>query len=394
VRIHLRSDVPVSVLLSAGLDSAGIAALAARAGGEVSAVSAGYAGDHACDERGGARATARALGVRCLEVEMDAGEFATLFDDLTLRCDEPPCDIASMAQWALYRACRALGFKVVLSGVGGDEIFFGYPTWNRAGEQLARRARRHRSLPPVLRAGARRVEGLLPRVSGSFGPAWPGTWTGVVDMHRRPLRWLGADPLGRSSADADAIALDLEDRAAPGPDAIYAFLTGAYLPNNGFQLADKLGMGNSVEVRVPLADHVLFERAVGLPLARRFSHGETKPLLKRLIRPYLPAEVLARPKQGFAPPGTFVRAVVERHAEAILTSDDLRGWLDTPRLRAMISAYLADPVVAGAAPPRLSKLDHVARKGRMLVNGGFFPDETGWMLFSLAAFVRCREGWR
>jgi asparagine synthetase B (glutamine-hydrolysing) len=209
----------------------------------------------------------------------------------------------------------------------------------------------------------------------------------VVTANERALRWLGADAHGRASAAVDDVVLGLERRGAPGPDAMYAFLAGAYLPNNGFLLADKLGMGNSVEVRVPFADHVLFERVVGLPLARRYARGESKPLLKRLLRRGLPAAVLERPKQGFTPPNAFIRAIVAAHADAVLSAPQLCGWLDPARLRALVTAYLAQP----AAHP--SRADRLARRGRVLLDG-FAPEDVEWTLYSLAAFVKSQEGWR
>lgn len=393
VRIHLRSDVPVAVLLSAGIDSAALAALAGRAGSEVTALSAGYTGQHACDERRGAQETARALGMRCQEIELDAGDFPALFEELTRRCDEPPCDIASMALWALYRACRAKGYEVVLSGIGGDEIFFGYPAWNRTGEVLARRAAFAPRVPPLVSTLAREAGKIAPRVRDRLGAAWPGPFTGlgrsgVLAATDRALRFLGADPGGREGDAADQVVLDLEARAEPGPDSMYAFLAGAYLPNNGFLLADKLGMGNSVEVRVPFADHVLFERVVGLPLSRRYARSEAKPLLKRMLRPYLSPEVLNRPKQGFTPPSSFVRAIVRQHAEEILASPDLRDWLHPDRLSRMVRAYLASPEGAG------TRLDRVSARARALTMEGIRPAAAEWTLYSLAAFVRSRASWR
>jgi asparagine synthetase B (glutamine-hydrolysing) len=150
-------------------------------------------------------------------------------------------------------------------------------------------------------------------------------------------------------------------------------------------------MGNSIEVRVPLADHVLFERVAGLPIERRFAHGETKPLLKRLLRPLLPDEVLTRPKRGFAPPDPFVHAIVRQHQSAILESPDLRGWLDVNRLNALLRDYL-DHSPAATLPG--SRRARIQRLGRTFAHGGFLPEEAGWMLFSLAAVVRCRESWR
>jgi len=359
VKIHLRSDVPVAVLLSAGIDSAAIAALARKSGSDLVALSAGYRGGHPSDERAEAAQTARALGLSFRELELDAADYPRALDEIVERCDEPAADIASVAQWALYRECRAAGFKVVLSGIGGDELFFGYPIWNTIGERMS--------------AGA------------------PGDGTsghGAVANNTRALEWMGTEAL-RSAAVSGEERVRAHQAAAPrGPDAVYSFLLRSYLVNNGLQLADKLGMANSVEVRVPFLDHVFAEQVIGLPLQRRFRSGVAKPLLKQMLTPLLGPGILDRPKRGFTPPRDFVRTIIEANAERLLGNRWLSEIVRMDRLASALRTYLA--ATAAGGPVRSWTRGLVGR----LSTGGFDPRGLEWWLYSLTVAHRTIESWR
>lgn len=312
VRIHLRSDVPVGVLLSAGLDSSTIAGLAARVGTNFTAIAAGYSGSHAVDERPWARSTAKEFGLAFLEVESDVADFGSYFDTLVRYCDEPVGDIAAMAQWSLYGRARDLGFKVLLSGVGGDEVFFGYPTWNELGHEFENDG------------------------GGAAGHARVVAERFAVG-HGAPARRVMSGALLAAATDADSAFRGFLDGVQRGPDEMARVLFGSYLVHNGCQLADKLGMGRSVEVRVPLLDHRLVEDVFALPQARRFEEGKTKPLLRRLVSDLLPAELLALSKRGFAPPQSFIVELVNRRIETVFDGQLARsGWLDTRALRTLV----------------------------------------------------------
>ena len=357
VALHLRSDVPVAVLLSAGVDSAALAALAKKTGTELIALSAGYRGLHDCDERSGAAETARALGLPFRELELDAAEYPRAFEEIVSRCDEPAADIAAIAQWALYRECRAAGFTVVLSGLGGDELFFGYPLWNQIGERMAARG-----------------EG------GTRGH-------GIVRGNVSALRWMGSDELRAAAASGEQRVGAFQAMAPAGPDAVYSFLLRSYLVNNGLQLADKLGMASSVEVRVPFLDHVFVEQVLGLPLERRFRTGQPKQLLKRMLAPLLGPAILGRPKQGFEPPSAFVRTIIRVNAERVLDSPWLAGIIRPERLARALGAYLSATEPGG-------RLQSWARRAAgLLGTGGRDPRSLEWWLYSLTVAVRTVEGW-
>ncbi len=357
VELHLRSDVPVAVLLSAGVDSAALAALAKKSGTDLIALSAGYRGLHDCDERSGAAETARALGLPFRELELDAADYPRAFEEIVSRCDEPAADIASVAQWALYRECRAAGFSVVLSGLGGDELFFGYPLWNQIGERMA--------------AGA---EG------GTRGH-------GVVRRNDSAMRWMGSEELREAAASGESRVRAFQASAPAGPDAVYSFLLRSYLVNNGLQLADKLGMASSVEVRVPFLDHVFVEQVLGLPLERRFRSGQPKQLLKKMLAPLLGPAILDRPKRGFEPPGAFVRTIIEANAERLLDTPWLAEIVRHDRLARGLGAYLS------ATEPGGRVTAWARRAAGLLGTGGRDPRGLEWWLYSLTVVVRTLEGW-
>jgi asparagine synthase (glutamine-hydrolysing) len=127
VEINMRSDVPIAVMLSGGVDSSAIAALAKETGREVHTITAGYKGTHDCDERKTAKRFASEKGFIYHEVELDESDFRNCFNEFTKHIDEPITDSAALAQWALYKKTKELGFKVLLGGMGGDELFYGYP---------------------------------------------------------------------------------------------------------------------------------------------------------------------------------------------------------------------------------------------------------------------------
>jgi asparagine synthase (glutamine-hydrolysing) len=350
MQIHLRSDVPVGILLSGGLDSSTVAAMASRAGTNYTAISAGYSGHHAVDERREARATARKFGLNFIEIENKLSLFDSYFEELVRYCDEPVGDIAAMAQWGLYRQARHLGFKVLLSGVGGDEVMFGYPQWNDWGEAL-------RSMGGDADSRARFItEKLTHNLGGDTGQVATG-------------------PLAAAAGEAHHAVRKLFEKAPQGPDQIAALVFGTYLVQNGCQLADKLGMGCSMEVRVPLLDHAFIESVFQLPLVRRFERGRSKPLLRRLMRGTLPDVLLEAPKRGFAPPTDFIVDITNKKADVLLDGKLARsGWVDTAILERMVQK--------GRNLPWL-KVPRVRR--------AFGIEQAPWFLFRLIAFERWFE---
>ena len=151
-RIVSRSDVPVGVALSGGLDSSVVAALIARNSAEpVHAFTVGYQGHPANDERAQARELATTLGLRFHEIELDEAAVVTSFPALVRAWDDPIADMSGFGYQAIARLVQQHGIRVLVQGHGGDELFWGYPWVRRAMDaSLARAAlwqRSWRALP-------------------------------------------------------------------------------------------------------------------------------------------------------------------------------------------------------------------------------------------------------
>ncbi|MCX5711448.1 MAG: asparagine synthase C-terminal domain-containing protein, partial [Candidatus Omnitrophica bacterium] len=128
----LRSDVPVGIALSGGIDSGAIASLAAKVcKKDLFAFSVGYSGVNACDERKEARELAEHLGLRFKDVEIAVSDFARDFPLLVYAMDDPIADIAAYGYYSVMRLARQNNVPVMLSGFAGDELFWGYP-WVKA----------------------------------------------------------------------------------------------------------------------------------------------------------------------------------------------------------------------------------------------------------------------
>jgi asparagine synthase (glutamine-hydrolysing) len=350
-RLALRSDVPVGMFLSGGIDSSLIARSAARAG----RLSAAYCltfGDASYSEWPKAESTARQLGIPLVEVRLGPetlGDFLRLVE----HADDPLADSSSMAVWTLAREV-ARHSKVVLSGDGGDELFGGYLTyqatlWHNAVTSrlppalrfLLARAGRHlptseRKVSPTykLRRFLRAVD-LPPRVAHF---TWNGTW--LPDEARR----LVATPALRASAagalDRLAARHALSDR--PGVRQLQVADVRDYLPNDILSKSDRMSMAHGLEVRSPFLDPDLADFALRLAPALKVSRsGATKRILRELAKRTYGVDVAGARKQGFSiPVHAWLRGPARPLVDDLLS---LRSVREIPRLDAQaISAVVAD----------------------------------------------------
>lgn len=340
VERRLESEVPLALLLSAGIDSSAIACIAKALGHPLKVFSAGFSDRSTHDESHEAEELAGHLGLDFTRVEIDQSDFRNELPTILSYLDEPNGDPSQFAQWYLYKAVRQNGYTVLLSGIGGDEIFFGYPSANRVktGEGLARGGRLQR-LAATLSASdlGARVELLAYLLRKTIyqrsirnRPVLPEVSALVRQQGRSALTWP-----------------ELEDRDLEHPlDRRYSRLLRAYLPNNGYFLADKLGMAHSLEVRCPLADRDLRAFVATLPLSHKFPDDRAKGLLKDALRGVVPDWVLDRRKTGFTPPSLYVLEAVKAYRNRYFTSRL------TTLAQVATDHYCADLAAAAAAAGR------------------------------------------
>jgi asparagine synthase (glutamine-hydrolysing) len=265
VEVHQRADVPYGMFLSGGIDSSVVLAMMARLNPKgVLAFTAGFPATSVHDERAHARALAKAVGARHVEVEFDESDFWALLPEVAACMDDPAADYACLPTFKLAReASRHV--KVILSGEGGDELFGGYGRY------------RHAMRPWPLTKPMRRA----------------GTFDGLGVLREAPTGWRG----GIAAAErAEAVAGRSRLQAAQAVDC------ADWLPNDLLTKADRCLMANGVEGRVPFLDPVVADFAFRLPDRLKVHKGMGKWLLRRWLSTALPA---ARPfdrKRGFTVP--------------------------------------------------------------------------------------------
>lgn len=324
VDIEMRSDVPVAIMLSGGVDSSAVAAVAKHCGHEVHTITTGYTGSHAQDERDVAKRFAGEQGFIYHEIELSERDYLDSFDELTSYLDEPMTDSTAIAQWAMFKKVKELGFKVLLGGMGGDELFYGYPAWNALGESLKLR-REHEAIFPWntkekkihwLRFMRRHLKWIL-----------TAGYPFKIDDHS--FSWWNFDDYYRFLKDAtlniNGENVKLEDyryKIQKGyslcelgkeidviyDEAIETVMTQAYL-----YLSDRLSMGCSLEGRSPLLDYKLYEHVMSLPLQYKYVPGKPKQYFKDVLAGIVPDYILYARKRGFASPPSFITHVTHHY---------------------------------------------------------------------------------
>lgn len=297
VRRHLVSDVPVGLFLSGGVDSTAVLALAREALGptaDLRTFSIGF-DDPAYDESAIARRTAEFFGARHTEWRMTEAEGRAEIAGYLAAMDQPTTD--GFNAWCVSKLARREGIKVVLSGLGGDELFAGYGSFR----QVPRFLRAHRVLA-MLRPLAAAVLERTP-----VGSRWrrlaaflrgPATALAAFHVQRGIFTEAEARALVRSLTGADPgpadWALDgLPDGAA---DTVSFLELTRYMRNQLLRDSDVFSMAHGLELRVPLVDARLFAALSAIPAAVRLRQG--KQLLLEAV-PEIPEWVRTQLKRGF-----------------------------------------------------------------------------------------------
>jgi len=339
-RLRLRSDVPVGLFLSGGIDSGLVASAAVRAGGSNLKAFTVAVTDPELDESTAAALTARHLGLEVERIDLALaprdliGRVATMFG-------QPFADSSAVSSYAVARAARRHR-AVVLNGDGGDEVFAGYRRY-----QLGRVAR--------IGAAAGRVGAPVLRGLAAFLHGPRRSTAGFV---RRALRGFAArsserfgvwttDLFGRDALSQyfPGLSRDVEDLAVgfpPAYDGLRAMLAADYerlLPDDLLVKMDIATMANSLEARSPLLDTDLAEFVWALPDRWLMAASVTKPLLRELAKRYLPRAIAAAPKRGFeVPVGRWLDDDLRDAVGDVLLGSDarIRAWSDPGMIAALV----------------------------------------------------------
>ena len=358
VRMQMVSDVPIGAFLSGGVDSSAVLAFMARhSTAPVKTYSIGFDGGAAerfYNELDNAREVSRLFGTDHHEILVKP-DVVRLLPKLLWHMDEPIADSAFVTTYLVAEFARR-DVKVILSGVGGDELFGGYRRY--LGEHYMRYVD---WLPQPAKRGAAWLADMLPsdrhskwlnysRLAKNFLGAAASPFTEryrayVGVFTREDATSMMVHPPQRR---VDAIAESFE--RAGGEDALarmFAVDASTQMPDDLLMLTDKMTMAASLECRVPLLDHELVELAAGIPASIKVAGGELKALMKKALADVLPQEVLFRPKRGFgAPMGAWLKGALSEMLESALSRQSLesRGLLNAAPVAKLIEDHRANRI--------------------------------------------------
>jgi asparagine synthase (glutamine-hydrolysing) len=363
VTFTLRSDVPIGVALSGGIDSGAIAALAQKHSiTPIHAFSVGYPGRPPYDERKQAQDLAKQLGLTFHEVELPVENFVDFFPQLVRIMDEPIADSAAFGHYAVPKAAADMGIKVLLTGLGGDELFWGYPwvtqtvttnqilasssflkailplTASPGMQRVLRKAMRHSSVPPWGQHWASLLYGVGTRPKPidqlHFYEAWPHfneTFQIKQTVYGPAMRTVGELNPFRPT--------DIGPRKVEQlPAAVIRLLFHTWLVSNCLSLGDRVSMSVGVETRLPLLDVELIELVMALREHQPDHTFGQKSWLRAALKGLLPDEVLTRRKAGFQPPvGKWLSGVVMRYGNGLYDGSLTRaGILDRTKINLIL----------------------------------------------------------
>jgi asparagine synthase (glutamine-hydrolysing) len=332
IESRLISDAPLGVFLSGGVDSTAVAAVAARASDAPVRTFSVTFDESGYDESAFAREAAKRLGTAHQTLHLSEARFADQLEDGLGCLDQPSFD--ALNTYVISRAVREAGLTVALSGTGGDELFGGYRSFRDLpwAQQWSRRMRR---VPAPLRRVA--AKAVMRWQNGPPGAVPPQTRWGKLDdalnsegdlaalyqtdyalfsqafferlFDGRANAAGGATGFGLEPAQLDARRAAIKNQSTLAAIARLERMT--FLQQRLLRDTDAASMASSLEVRVPLVDHTVLERATALDDAQRFAPLGRKRLLQKLAAPEVPASFFDRPKAGFVLP-------IERWAHARL----------------------------------------------------------------------------
>jgi len=358
IAAHLVADVPVSTFLSGGLDSSIVTVLANRADPTVDAYTITFRPEDQRleampDDATYARKVAAKFGIALHEIEI-APDIVSLLPRMVDALDEPIGDPAAINTMLMCDAARAAGVKVLLSGMGADELFGGYR------KHLACvMAKRYNRLPTTLRDGV--IRPLVDRVPvtarghGLRYSRWAKRFLTFADLpeeasFRRSYTLYDAPEL------ADLVAPDVAgyvDKILAEHAAVYLDTdltdqvnrmclmdTRMFLPGLNLAYTDRASMAASTEVRVPFVDPEVVRAAFSIPGREKISRRQQKVALKRAAERWLPAEIVHRPKASFsAPLRAWVATELREMVDDVLVAGELvgTGFLQRAALQRLIA---------------------------------------------------------
>ncbi|MFN2601736.1 MAG: asparagine synthase (glutamine-hydrolyzing) [Gemmatimonadaceae bacterium] len=318
---HLLSDVPIALFLSGGLDSSTVVGVASEVSDTKLDTFTITFDESEYSEAEPARAVALKFGTNHHEIPLTGKDLLDSLPGAFAAMDQPSLD--GLNTYAVSRAVRENGIKVVLSGLGGDELFGGYPSFRRAA--IAARVWPFRGAARALLTGASAVtrDSRLERLCRLFADATPaeGAYRASRTLFdERQTQSLVAG--GRRTKRLRATSRDFARFTLLQQVSYYE--TSGYMRNTLLRDSDVFSMAHGLELRVPFVDREVAKAAMEFPDSEKLSRHMSKPILVRTMHDILPPTLLGRPKQGFTLPfERWMRKELFDEINRVLTSTDV-----------------------------------------------------------------------
>lgn len=355
VRMQMVSDVPIGAFLSGGVDSSAVVGFMARHSPQpIKTYAIGFEGgaaENLYNELPYARRVASLFGTDHHEIVVTP-DVVSLLPRLLWHMDEPVADSAFITTYLVSEFARK-DVTVILSGVGGDELFGGYrrylgnhyverfdrlPAWAKQASRALGRA-----LPADRHSSALNVMRLAKGFLASSDLSFEERYRAYLQLMPDPLtdRLLRVVPSHPVDAVHDAFA------SSGGADSLQKMLmvdARTQLPDDLLMLTDRMSMAVSLECRVPLLDHELVELAAAMPESVKVRGGQLKYLMKQSLSDLLPPDILNRKKRGFGTPiGAWLKGQLAGALDALLSPESLanRGLFDPVVVAELVASHRA-----------------------------------------------------
>lgn len=371
VERRLVADVPFGAFLSGGIDSSAVVGLMSRISGKVKTFNVSF-DESAFSEARYARMVAERFGTEHTEIRLTPADFLNDLPAALQAMDHPSGDGPNT--YIVSKATKAAGITMALSGLGGDELFAGYPIFKRAFTL------RDKAWVGNLPRGLRQFAG---RVLMQLKPGIASAKTAEL-LGRKEMNFDEAYALSRNVLLHEQFANLLRDKNATAPllhfdhfferdmDHLISHVSLAeictYMQNVLLRDTDQMSMAHALEVRVPFLDYTLVEYVLGLPDKIKFA-DTPKRLLVESLGDLLPPEIVNRPKMGFTLPWeqwmkNDLRSFCEENIAALKTND----YFSSEGLDAHWQRFLAgDKLVTWSRVWHLVVLGHWMKTNQLVI---------------------------
>jgi len=348
VKIRLIADVPLGAFLSGGIDSSSVVATMAQiSNSPIKTFSIGFS-DERYDETDYAAEVARHFGTDHTEVVLEPNDILTRLDELILYFDEPFADSSLVPTYLVSRLAREK-VKVVLSGDGGDELFGGYPWWQKRPRYQVEMTKLPRgmksfisSLAPALPKGIKGRHFLM-KLQLPYERYLLET-KAVFDSEDRFTIY--SKNMLESLSTVDPYEYNLpylgKDDGQEWSNRIMEYDLKTYIPNDIMTKVDRMSMICSLEAREPLLDHKLVEFVAQIPVDFKIRGNISKYILKRTMDGVLPRRILQKPKHGFSVPlERWMRGELRDRVLDTVLSHNCALFFNKKSLEKMIQEFLS-----------------------------------------------------